>query len=140
MSPVLAGIGVSQMMCIEDNIISRRSNNQFYVDLFKKYKGITVLNEPSSGYYSNHWLTCILIDTSITGFTREDLRLQLEKEHIESRPMWKPMHQQPVFNTYPYYGKHVAETLFRDGLCLPSGSNLTNADRARIAASINMLL
>ena len=78
----------------------------------------------------------ILIDSKKTGFSRENLRLAFEKDNIEARPLWKPMHLQPVFEKYPYYGNNVAETLFENGLCLPSGSNLTDSDRERIAAVI----
>jgi dTDP-4-amino-4,6-dideoxygalactose transaminase len=102
--------------------------------------GITVFKEPTKDYFSNHWLSCILIDEDITGFSREDLRLHLEKENIESRPLWKPMHLQPVFKDAPYYGEKVAENLFEKGLCLPSGSNLTENDLKRIAKSINNFL
>ena len=117
-----------------------KKNNQFYQELFKKVDGITVFKEPNKDYFSNHWLSCILIDEAITGFSREDLRLHLEKENIESRPLWKPMHMQPVFKEAPYYGEKVAETLFEKGLCLPSGSNLSDVDRQRIKLSINKIL
>ena len=140
MSNVIAGIGISQMKCLEDNITSRRSNNQFYSNLFNNYKGIEILKKPNQDYFSNHWLSCIVIDSDVTRFTSEDLRLQLKKDNIESRPLWKPMHLQPVFKDCDYYGSNVAENLFEKGLCLPSGSNLTDVDRARIANSISKLL
>jgi dTDP-4-amino-4,6-dideoxygalactose transaminase len=114
--------------------------NQFYQALFNDIEGITVLTEPTENYFSNYWLSCIIIDSKITGFNPENLRLHLEKNNIESRPLWKPMHLQPIFNNSPYYGENVAETLFENGLCLPSGSNLTNSDRDRIESSIKKVL
>jgi dTDP-4-amino-4,6-dideoxygalactose transaminase len=109
----------------------------FYVALFKGISGVTVFTAPNADYFSNHWLSSILIDPIKTnGITRETLRLAFEAVNIESRPLWKPMHLQPIFEKYPYYGNNVAETLFENGLCLPSGSNLTDSDRERIAAVI----
>jgi dTDP-4-amino-4,6-dideoxygalactose transaminase len=140
MSNVLAGIGRGQMEVLSQHIALRRINNEFYQQLFKDVNGITVFKEPSQDYFSNHWLSCIVIDSEVTGFTREDLRLQLEKDNIESRPLWKAMHLQPVFNDCVYYGGNTAERLFKNGLCLPSGSNLTDADRERIEKSINKLM
>ena len=94
--------------------------------------GISLLKNPSGRYESNHWLTCVQIDPEITGFTREDLRLAMEAANIETRPLWKPMHLQPVFKNEAYYGQSVAEGLFEKGLCLPSGSMLTNDDLNRV--------
>ena len=135
MSNILAGIGRGQMEVLDTHIRLRRSMNQFYQALFNDVDGITVFKEPEEDYFSNFWLSCIIIDSKITGFNRESLRLHLEKSNIESRPLWKPMHLQPIFNDSPYYGENVAETLFENGLCLPSGSNLTDADRERIKKS-----
>ena len=140
MSNILAGIGRGQMEVLDKHIGFRRNNNQFYQDLFKEMDGITIFEEPNSDYFSNHWLSCIVIDEEITGFSREELRLHLEKDTIESRPLWKPMHLQPVFKEAPYYGAKVAENLFEKGLCLPSGSNLTKNDLKRIAKSIHNFL
>lgn len=140
MSTILAGIGVGQMQVLENNVSLRREMHQFYKNLFKNVTGVTVFEEPSQDYFSNHWVSCIIIDSDVTGFSREDLRLQLEKDNIESRPLWKPMHLQPVFKDYDYYGGKVAEDLFDRGLCLPSGSNLTDADRERITNSIKNIL
>jgi len=107
--------------------------HDFYVDYFKDVEGIEVFTEPNDHYYSNHWLSAIVIDPiKVYGNTREDLRLALEAENIESRPLWKPMHLQPIFEKYPYYGSDIAENLFKNGLCLPSGSNLTENDKNRI--------
>ena len=140
MSNVLAGIGRGQMEVLDKHIGLRRGMNQFYQGLFKDIAGITVFIEPTEAYFSNHWLSCILIDPNTTGFTREDLRLHLEKNNIESRPLWKPMHLQPVFKEAAYYGGTVSESLFEKGLCLPSGSNLTDLDRNRIKIAISFFI
>jgi dTDP-4-amino-4,6-dideoxygalactose transaminase len=137
MSNICAGIGRGQMEVLDQHVTLRRAMHDFYVDLFKDLPGVTVFSAPNTEYFSNYWLSTILIDpTKTNGITRETLRLALEAENIESRPLWKPMHMQPVFEKYPYYGGSVAETLFENGLCLPSGSNLTAEDRNRIAAVI----
>lgn len=140
MSNILAGIGRGQMEVLDKHIALRRAMNQFYDNLFKDINGISVFKEPNKHYYSNHWLSCIIIDPKDTGFTREDLRLHLEKDNIESRPLWKPMHMQPVFKDCSYYGANVSEILFKNGLCLPSGSNLTDSDRKRIKSSIQKMI
>lgn len=132
MSNICAGIGRGQMEVLHERVQARRANHFFYVDLFKEFEGVEVFSEPNEDYFSNHWLSAIVIDEEKAGFGREDLRLALEAENIESRPLWKPMHLQPVFADCPYYGGTVAEDLFNRGLCLPSGSNLSDADRDRI--------
>lgn len=139
-SNILAGIGRGQMEVLNTHIRLRRSMNQFYHALFNDVDGITVFKEPTEDYFSNFWLSCIIIDSKITGFNRESLRLHLKKSNIESRPLWKPLHLQPIFNDYPYYGENVADNLFENGLCLPSGSNLTDIDRERIKKSIQDIL
>lgn len=136
MSNISAGIGRGQMEVLQDRVDARRAMNQFYQDLFADIDGVTVFVEPTSDYYSNHWLSAITIDSKVAGKTREDLRLALLEDDIESRPLWKPMHLQPVFADAPYYGGKVAEELFENGLCLPSGSNLTDEERTRIAQKI----
>ena len=138
MSNITAGIGRGQMEVLKDRVESRRKMNAFYKEIFKDIQGVTVFTEPSDDFFSNHWLSAITIDPKITGVTREDLRLAFLKENIESRPLWKPMHLQPVFANAPYYGGKVAEELFENGLCLPSGSNLTDEDRKRIAKIIEL--
>ena len=140
MSNILAGIGRGQIEVLDKHIGLRRAMNQFYQALFKDVAGITVFIEPTEAYFSNHWLSCILIDPNTTGFTRENLRLHLEKNNIESRPLWKPMHLQPVFKEAAYYGGTVSESLFEKGLCLPSGSNLTDLDRNRIKIAISFFI
>jgi dTDP-4-amino-4,6-dideoxygalactose transaminase len=135
-----AKIGVAQMSVLEQNIKSRRQLNDWYRNLFENIEGVEVQFEKSMSYHSNHWLSAILVEPSQTaGITREDIRLALEKDQIESRPLWKPMHLQPLYKDYPYYGAKVCETLFEKGLCLPSGSNMTDEDRERIENAIQRL-
>ena len=138
MSNVCAGIGRGQMEVLTDRVNRRREINQYYREAFNDLEGITFLTEPSNDFYSNFWLTTILVDNPKV--TREDIRLALEEENIESRPLWKPMHMQPIFADAPYYGVNVAEQLFEKGLCLPSGSNLTQEDLERVVAEIGDLL
>ncbi|MGJ1262794.1 DegT/DnrJ/EryC1/StrS family aminotransferase [Sphingobacterium spiritivorum] len=132
MSNISAGIGRGQMEVLSDRVNARRSMHDFYTHIFKNIEGVTVFSEPTADFYSNHWLSAITVDATITSKTREDLRLAFLEDNIESRPLWKPMHLQPVFQDSPYYGEKVAEKLFDNGLCLPSGSNLTDSDRERI--------
>ncbi|MEO9502915.1 DegT/DnrJ/EryC1/StrS family aminotransferase [Nonlabens ulvanivorans] len=135
-----AALGVIQFKELENNLQKRKANHNFYEELFKHMSGIYVHKEPDSHFISNHWLSAILVDPSKTGgITPEDIRLSLEKDNIESRPLWKPMHMQPLYKDYPYYGNKVCETLFENGLCLPSGSNLTDEDRQRITSSIHTI-
>lgn len=133
LSNVSAGIGRGQMEVLDKHVGLRQKMHEFYVEIFETIKGVFVFSEPNSDFHSNHWLSAISIDPNKTnGITKEDLRLAFEKENIESRPLWKPMHLQPFFKDAPYYGEAVAEKLFENGLCLPSGSNLTDEDRNRI--------
>jgi dTDP-4-amino-4,6-dideoxygalactose transaminase len=136
MSNICAGIGRGQMLVLEHHIAARRNNHLIYCELLKDLGGISFLENPSSDFESNHWLTCILIDPKIAGFTREDLRLKMEEENIETRPLWKPMHLQPVFADCAFYGSGVAEELFNKGLCLPSHTNLTREDLQRVVEVI----
>ncbi|MFZ4929993.1 aminotransferase class I/II-fold pyridoxal phosphate-dependent enzyme [Chryseobacterium sp. Mn2064] len=136
MSNIVAGIGRGQMEVLNDRVASRRAMHDFYLELFKEIEGVTVFSEPGNEFYSNHWLSAIIVDPEITGKDREGLRLAFLEDNIESRPLWKPMHLQPVFESAPYYGENVSEKLFDNGLCLPSGSNLSDEDRERIAAVI----
>uniref|UniRef100_UPI004048AC04 DegT/DnrJ/EryC1/StrS family aminotransferase n=1 Tax=Algoriphagus sp. TaxID=1872435 RepID=UPI004048AC04 len=133
MSNIVAGIGRGQIEVLEERVAQRRANNQRYRDFFTSIKGITFQTEPDADYHSNYWLTAILIDPSITGgINREDVRIELFTENIESRPLWKPMHMQPVYEGTKFFGTGVCEELFEKGLCLPSGSNLTEAEFDRI--------
>lgn len=139
MSNICAGIGRGQMEVIDERVNQRRANYLFYKNALKDIAAISFQGEPT-GFHSNRWLTTILVDPEISGgITREDIRLALEKENIESRPLWKPMHLQPVFERFPYYGNKVSETLFTNGLCLPSGSNLLQEDLDRILECINRM-
>ncbi|WP_400078936.1 DegT/DnrJ/EryC1/StrS family aminotransferase [Winogradskyella sp. R77965] len=133
MSNIVAGIGRGQMTILDSHVAKRRSNHAVYEKAFAHIDKITFLKEPK-GYFSNRWLTCILLDSQST---REGLRLALEKENIESRPLWKPMHQQPVFKDAPKYLNGVSDDLFERGLCLPSGSNLTDVELDRVTSAIN---
>lgn len=138
LSNISAGIGRGQMHVLLKHIGLRREMHDFYVNYFENINGIEVFSEPNDNYFSNHWLTAIVVNPEkIGGKTREDLRLFLENENIESRPLWKPMHLQPVFEKYKYFGTNVCEQLFKNGLCLPSGSNLTVADKNRILSSFD---
>jgi dTDP-4-amino-4,6-dideoxygalactose transaminase len=139
MSNIVAGIGRGQMEVLNNRVEARRKMHDFYVDAFKDIDGVEVFSEPNEDYYSNHWLSAIVIDEKITGVNREDLRSAFLEDNIESRPLWKPMHLQPVFADAPYYGTNVAEKLFDDGLCLPSGSNLSDEDRLRIKKVIHQI-
>ena len=132
-SNVSAGIGCGQMEVLEERIIQRRFNHHFYQKLFENMEGITLFSEPNDDFYSNHWLSVIVIDEERIGFDRDKLRLKFLENNIETRPLWKPMHLQPIFTDGPYYGEDVSERLFQKGLCLPSGSNMTDNDRERIA-------
>lgn len=132
MSNVLAGIGRGQMEVIDQHVKQRRENFHFYFNNLLKYDGIEFLKEPDKSYYSNHWLTTILIDPLKTGISWNDLRIALENENIESRPLWKPMHMQPVFSDCPAYLDGCSEELFSKGLCLPSGSNMSDEDLNRV--------
>jgi dTDP-4-amino-4,6-dideoxygalactose transaminase len=138
-SNICAGIGRGQMEVLDQHIAGRRAMHKFYKEYFSHFDGVTVLSAPDENYFSNHWLTAILINPAQTrGKTREDLRLSLEKVNIESRPLWKPMHLQPVFEHYPYFGNKVCESLFENGLCMPSGSNLNEEDKKRIISALEI--
>ena len=133
MSNVVAGIGRGQLEVLDLRIRQHREINAWYRELLKDVPGVTFQSEPSPDFYSNFWLTCIVIDPSVAGTDREKLRLAFEEANIESRPLWKPMHMQPVFAGCPAYVNGTSEKLFENGLCLPSGSNIDAEGRARIA-------
>jgi dTDP-4-amino-4,6-dideoxygalactose transaminase len=140
MSNVLAGIGRGQMEVIDNRVQQRRDVFNFYKRHLGRVEGITFLEEPDKSYFSNHWLTTMLIDPKKTGITHEDMQIALENENIESRPLWKPMHLQPVFAGAPTYINGTAEELFNNGLCLPSGSNMIHEDLERVFKAIVKLL
>ena len=132
LSNICAGIGRGQMEVLPDRIQQRRAVNDFYKDVFSNIDAVNLFSEASSDFFSNHWLSSITIDKKVTTRTNQELMAAFAEENIETRPLWKPMHLQPVFNDCQYYGETVSEELFTAGLCLPSGSNITNDDKNRI--------
>ena len=132
LSNICAGIGRGQMEVLSDRIQQRRAVNDFYKDVFSNIDAVNLFSEASSDFFSNHWLSSITIDKKVTTRTNQELMAAFAEENIETRPLWKPMHLQPVFNDCQYYGETVSEELFTAGLCLPSGSNITNDDKNRI--------
>lgn len=139
MSNICAGIGLGQMEILNKNINFRREINRFYKTIFEDIHEIQLFQTANKDCFSNYWLSTILVEpNSKKNINRESLRLAFENANIECRPLWKPMHLQPVFLDYPYYGNNVAENLFEKGLCLPSGSGLTKEDKDRIKEVINL--
>ncbi|MEH6513108.1 MAG: DegT/DnrJ/EryC1/StrS family aminotransferase [Maribacter arcticus] len=136
MSNVLAGIGRGQMEVLQDRVDSRRDNFKFYQNKLASLKEIEFLHE-ADGFYSNRWLSCILTPSFEI---RERIRLALLDENIESRPLWKPLHLQPIFNEYKKFVDGTSESLFSRGLCLPSGSNLSLSDLERVTDCIKKVL
>jgi dTDP-4-amino-4,6-dideoxygalactose transaminase len=143
LSNVLAGIGRGQMEVLDQRVQQRRANFQRYSDFFDglNSKGFSIeMHHEQRGFFSNRWLSCILVNpVANKGISREDVRLELEKRGIEARPLWKPMHMQPVFERFPYFGEGVSESLFSIGLCLPSGSNLSSGEFDRISESLTSI-
>ena len=143
LSNVLAGIGRGQLEVLDERIAQRRANFERYRTYFEHWnlQGYQIrFQEEAAEVFSNRWLTCILVNPAENkGLSRERIRLTLAEHNIEARPLWKPMHMQPIFADCPYYGGQVAEDLFDIGLCLPSGSNLTDADFGRIFAVLDTL-
>ncbi len=138
LSNVLAAIGRGQLRTLDRRVTARRRTFDRYVAQLQGLRGVTFMPEASYGT-SNRWLTCIVIAPATFGGTREDIRLALEAENIESRPIWKPMHLQPVFAGCRMFGGNVSERLFADGLCLPSGSSLTDVDQDRVIDAVKRL-
>lgn len=139
LSNVSAGIGRGQMLVLDEHIADRRAIHKLYQTGLKDIPGLFILDNPNADYNSNHWLTCMIVDPKKAGFSREDVRLKMEEENIETRPLWKPMHLQPVYSDAPYYGDSTCEEMFDYGLCLPSGSSLTEEDIERVIAVIKSL-
>ena len=137
MSNVCAGIGFGQLEVLEDRILKKRTIKSFYKKELSTIKEISFLEE-SEGSFSNYWLTTILLDKG-SAIDREQLRLHLEKDNIECRPLWKPMHLQPVFKDCKYYVNGISEDLFNRGICLPSGTNITKKDLERVVNKIKEL-
>jgi len=140
MSNILAGIGRGQMEVLGDRVKQRRAINSWYRSFIEGKEGIVFQSEPDNHYFSNYWLTAIIIDPIISGISSEELRIKLLEDNIESRPLWKPMHLQPVFRSAPYFGGGVSDLLFANGLCLPSGSNLSIDQKQRIESIFNRIL
>jgi dTDP-4-amino-4,6-dideoxygalactose transaminase len=139
MSNILAGVGRGQLKVIEDRIAKRRENFEYYYESLNNIPGLSFL-EVDHPYFSNRWLTTIIVDPSKTNqITHHDIYQALQMDNIESRPLWKPMHLQPVFKVYPSYINGVSERLFNQGLCLPSGSNLKKAELDRVITKIQDL-
>jgi dTDP-4-amino-4,6-dideoxygalactose transaminase len=127
------------MEVLDKHIGLRRSMNAFYKEeVFSGVKGVNVFEEPNQDLYSNHWLSCITIENDAP-FSKDELYNKMLEANIETRPLWKPMHLQPVFKNTPFYGNNISEELFNKGLCLPSGSNLTQNDRDRILEVVSSL-
>jgi dTDP-4-amino-4,6-dideoxygalactose transaminase len=139
LSNISAAIGVAQLEVIEERVKSRRANFDFYKKTLSKLPGISFQHEPLDSY-SNRWLSCILIDPKLSGeITWEHIHRNLAKQNIESRPLWKPLHLQPVFKDALYFGGNVADGLFEQGICLPSGSGLDEEDLSHVCKSIMFL-
>ena len=135
MSNILAGIGRGQMKVLDGHVANRRANNEFYrahlTDL-----GFIFQSKSSEEDRSNYWLTSVLVQPEVLGKTREEIRLALWESNIETRPLWKPMHLQPLYQGFPYFGSGVSDALFDKGLCLPSGSNLSEQSLKRVVDAI----
>ncbi|PQJ72088.1 DegT/DnrJ/EryC1/StrS family aminotransferase [Polaribacter butkevichii] len=140
MNSFAAFIGVSEFKKLADYLKGRLDINSFYKKHLRVFSNITLLKNPSIDFSSNHWLSCISIDEKSTKNTRDKLMDCFIQNNIECRFLWKPMHLQPVFKGYPYYGAEIAENLFNKGLCLPSGVNLSENDLERILSSIKKIL
>lgn len=139
MSNICAGIGRGQMIVINERVQQRRKNFELYRTELGQITGISFLEE-KEGFFSNRWLSCILLDKEEIKINSESIRKELDRCNIESRPLWKPMHLQPVFSNCPYYGENVAESLFQKGICLPSGSNLTKEEIYRVINTIKKII
>ena len=135
MSNIVAGIGRGQMEVIEQRIRQRRERFQYYYEALNDIKEISFLEEPK-GHFSNYWLTTLLVKPNGRGITREDVRKNLEADQIDTRHLWKPMHLQPIYEKYPCYMNGTATSLFEKGLCLPSGSNLSQEDADRVVQQV----
>lgn len=135
LSNVLAAIGRGQLQVLDDRVRARRANFERYREALGDVPGLTFMPEAPWGRHSR-WLTCLTVDPERCGADREELRLALEAANVEARPVWKPMHLQPVFSGCPVVGGAVAEDLFRHGLCLPSGSDLSSGDVDRVVGVI----
>lgn len=153
MSNICAGVGRGQMTVLDEFVARRREIQNYYCQQLEDLPGVSFLKNPSPGFNSNHWLPCVIIEPQEAVYTREDLRLTMEAANIETRPLWKPMHLQPVFKDAPFYSASspghtmsqshgmtnqqptsISENLFNKGLCLPSGSSLSDSDLERVVS------
>lgn len=132
MSNICAGVGRGQMEVLADRVAQRRANHERYKRLFANQPHFSLHQEPNSDYFSNHWLSVVLVSEDAR-ISADEIRKLAHEQNIETRPIWKPMHLQPVFRNAAYFGSTLSENLFKYGICLPSGSNLENGDRERIA-------
>ena len=139
MSNICAGIGRGQMEVLNERVEQRRANHRFYQNLFQDTEILTMHTEPNTDYFSNHWLSVARLSPD-HGITRADLIQKFTEKNIETRPIWKPMHLQPVFKDAAYFGSDLSEKLFVNGLCLPSGSNLTDGDKERVEEVLKEIL
>lgn len=139
MSNICAGIGRGQMEVLQDHVDRRREIHKLYGELLKDVAGVTLKEAPDKDFKSNYWLSCILVDPA-TGKTPADVMHHLSDANIESRLLWRPMHIQPVFAANPFYGDGTSERLFNLGLCLPSGSSLSDEDIIKVVENIKECL
>lgn len=140
LSNVLAGIGLGQMEVLNLRVDQKRAIHDHYQARFGQVPGMHFLSEPDGAYFSNYWLTTVLIDPKVCGVTRDEIRLFLESDNVESRPTWKPMHLQPVFANCPAYLNGNAEHIFMNGLCLPSATSMDSEDFERVCSLIHYCL
>tara|TARA_R110001592_G_scaffold214649_2_gene467618 strand:+ start:6218 stop:7351 length:1134 start_codon:yes stop_codon:yes gene_type:complete len=139
MSNILAGVGRGQLEVLDSHVLKRREVNAYYRKHLN-FEGIRFQSEVSDKDFSNYWLTSVKIEPELLGVDREDVRLELWKSNIETRPLWKPMHLQPLYRHCPYYGNGVSDELFLNGLCLPSGSNLTSIELERVVSGLKKMI
>lgn len=132
MSNIVAGIGRGQMEVLEKHVVLRRKNHENYGTLFASIDCVNLLEEPSGDFHSNHWLTAMVFKKTDISYNSEKFRLYLHGHNIEARTLWKPMHLQPLYENNSYFGNGVSDDLFQRGLCLPSGSNLTDTQKRKI--------
>ena len=138
LSNILASIGVAQLKVLNDRVDKRRKNYEFYYELLKDIRGISFLDEPK-GFFSNRWLTCLIIDEKKCGISVNQIISQFEEDKIETRRLWKPMHMQPIFKNNQFYGNGVSNLLFENGICLPSGSNIDEKAKKRIKIKLTKI-
>ncbi len=132
MNNISAGIGRGQLEVLEERIFKRRENHEFYKNIFKNIEEVNLFEEPADGYFSNYWLNTITIEGNNIETTKENLKRKFSQNNIETRYLWRPMHLQALFKKYKFFGSNVCGIIFDKGLCLPSGTNLTDRDKDKI--------